>query len=206
SRLRLLEPWIGRKIGAAAHDVHGEAGDPELLPAVRVKLAHLGHRGSLPLEANELEASLLHGLPCAHLPLARPADPALDVADERRDAARGAGGLLPLERHERSKVLAVGEVELDEATREQGTTHQNGEKHHVLPEQPASRPDGAPHLPSRRPESRGYPRQTAHFNARDRGIERDGFRRERSARRPADGALAPGRQRPSARTKSASFS
>ena len=165
ARPRLLEPRIAREVGLAADDVHGEPRDAELLPARRVELAHLGDRGRLALEADELEAPLLDRLASAELPLARPSDLALDVADEGLDPPRGAGRLLPLQRDESRQVLPVGEVELDEPAGEQSGAHQEREEHDVLPEQPASRPDDARHASSRRPARRGGPRWTAHSSA-----------------------------------------
>ena len=149
-RPRLIEPRVVREIGLAAHHVHREPGHSELLPAGRVELADLGHRGRLALETDELEAPLLDRRPGAHLPLARPPDLALDVPDEGLDARRGAGRLLTLERHQGGEVLVMGEIELDEAAGEQGGAHQAREEHHVLPEQAASRPDGCRHPPSGR--------------------------------------------------------
>src|SRR4029079_12743765 len=52
---RLLEPRLGREVGLAADDVHGETRDAELLFPGRVELAHLGDGGRLALEADELE-------------------------------------------------------------------------------------------------------------------------------------------------------
>ena len=149
ARPRLLEARIGGEVGLAPHHVHGETRDLELLPARGVELAHLGDRGRLALEADELEAPLLDRLPGADLALARPPHLALDVADEGVDARGGPGRLLPLERHHGRQVLAIGEVELDEAAREQGAAHQDREEHDVLPEQPASRPDCYAHSTSR---------------------------------------------------------
>ena len=163
ARTRFLEARIGGEIGLAADHVHGEAGHPELLPALRVELTHLGDRRRLALEADEFEAPLLDRLPGADLALARPSDLALDVAEERLDPPGRAGRLLPLEGDQGSQVLAVGEVELDETAGEQGGAHQAGEEHDVLPEQTASRPDDAPHAPSRRPRGSGWPTRDGPF-------------------------------------------
>ena len=104
--------------------------------------------GRLALEADVLEAPLLDRRAGPDLTLAGPPDLALDVADEGLDPPRRPGRLLPLERHDGREILAVGEVELDEPAREQGSAHEAGEQHDVLPKQAASRPDSWRHPPS----------------------------------------------------------
>ena len=114
--LGIAEARVLGEIRPAAHHVHGEAGDAELLLPRRVDVADLGDRRHLAEEAEVVSAPLLHGRRGSHDGrLGRPADLALDFLDELLDAGGSAERLFALERHERLLVLLVGEVDLERA-------------------------------------------------------------------------------------------
>ena len=138
--LGLEELRLVRVIGAAAGDVHRQARDAQLLLALRVQVADFRDRQHLAQEAKIVDAALVgNGRGRPELRLGGPADLLLDLLDVRLDARRDADRLLALQRDERLAVLVVGEVDLDGAGRQQGSTDQPGDDDDVLPEEMAPR-------------------------------------------------------------------
>ncbi len=140
-RLGLAKLRIARKIDLAAHDVHGQAGDPQLFLAGGVEIADLRDRQHLAEQPEKVEAPLVEsGAGGDELGLGGPADLVLDLLDERLDLGRRPDGLLALDADQRGLVLLVREVQLDDPAGEQGAAHQHHDGDNVLPEQATARP------------------------------------------------------------------
>ena len=131
---RLGELRLLGEIGLARDHVHGEPRHLELLAAGGVELRQLGDRRHLAQQPQAVEAPLLER---ARRPwqLRRPADLALDLLDELPDLGRRGFRLLALDADQRGLVLAVGEIDLEQAVGEQRHAHHGQEQRDIFAEQ-----------------------------------------------------------------------
>ena len=133
---RIGEARVVRVVRARADHVHLEPRDAKLFLAGGVELRQLGDGRNLAQEAERVEAALVEGRGRPRQ-LGRPADLALDLADELLDLAGGALRLLALDADERGLVVLVGEPDLEGAVGEERHRHDGDEKRRILAEKAA---------------------------------------------------------------------
>ena len=132
----LLEGGLGRAVDVAAHHVHAEPGDLELLVAVAVELGQFGDRGNLLQQADVFEAALIDRQ-CRPLRIGDPADLVLDFPDESLDLLRGCFRLLVLDLDRSAAIVLVDEIEVERGIDHQHAGDQSQEQDDVFEEQSA---------------------------------------------------------------------
>ena len=141
-RFGLQEARVVRKIGGARHEVHGEARHLELKPARGIEQADLCHGRCLAKEPKIVEPALLERRRRTDLCLRGPGDLPLDLFDELLDLGGRRQSLFLLNSAQRSLLLLIPEVHIDQAAPEQRYAHQADEKNDVLSEEPSTRTQG----------------------------------------------------------------
>ena len=136
---RLLELGILGEVRVAAHDIHRQARDAQLLVARGIVVADFRDGRCMPQEAQRVEPALIQRDP-ARAPgrLRDPGQLVLQLAHELLDA-RGCGQrLLALDLRQRGLVLPVGEVDLHHGADHQCAAHQQHQRNSILEEKAAS--------------------------------------------------------------------
>ena len=123
---------LGRHVGAAAHRVHRQARDAQLLAPARVDPGHLGDRRRLALQLQVVDAALLERVAALYRRQRRPAHLVLDVDDVLLDPRRRVLGLFFLERDQVIPGLVPREPDADGAARNEHAADQRDDQQRVL--------------------------------------------------------------------------
>ena len=134
ARYSLRKLRVVGEVGAAGDHVHGQPRDPQTLFAAGIELRKLGNGGYLAQQPQCIEAALLNGA-CRPGQLCRPTELALDLLDELPDLGGGGFRLFALDADERSLVLLVVEVDIENAVREQRDADDRDEQRDIFGEQ-----------------------------------------------------------------------
>jgi hypothetical protein len=133
---RLFELRVLRQIELAAHHVHRQARDAQLLVTARIDVTDFGDRGRLPQQSQRIQPTLIdRDRARAPRSLRHPGELMLELAHELVDADRGSERLFVLNARQGGLVFLVRKVDPDQTAYDERSAHQDHERYRVLEEQ-----------------------------------------------------------------------